>query len=93
MAIQTTIYADFGDTPNTHFKNRHGDSKVKAQVVSYGEFGKAGLNIQIMWQDSDGTEKYGKRPLLTIEMLEWIKENDIIEKAISVLVDIANKTK
>ena len=82
----TTVHKDLGEKETK--ETRFGPTFVKAQIINYGDEkrpGPKGLNIQAFWTDEDGELQYGKRPLLTLDLLKWIQEEDMISKAIAFL--------
>ena len=83
--LKITIHQELGEL--TLSEGKYGPNKVKAQIVSYGDKGAPGLNIQMFWADADGAFQYGKRPLLYKNLLEWIRDNEFIEKALKAMPD------
>ena len=81
--IVATVHKELGVLEQN--QGKYGPNVAKAQVVHYGEAGKPGLSIQNFYIDADGVEQFGKRPLLTKPLLEWIRDNDLINKALEEL--------
>ena len=76
--LSTTVHKELSEFPIKQGRI------IKAQVVSYGNR-EPGLNLQMFWEDDDGEFQYGKRPLLSKDALVWIRDNDLINKAIEAI--------
>lgn len=84
--LKVDIHDELGEIQIS--EGKHGPNILKAQIINYeGKRGPGdpGLNLQSFWTNEDGELQFGKRPLLNKKMLEWIKDNDIINKAIEAL--------
>jgi len=84
--LGTVIHQEFGQMDIRERPN--GPDVLKVQVINYeGKSGpgEPGLNLQMFWTDEDGELQYGKRPLLNKKMLEFIRDNDVINKSIAII--------
>ena len=91
-APKTVVHDDYGHVEMS--ESNYGPIILVAQVINYsgkkGE-GDPGLNLQAMWTDQDGQLQYGKRPLLSLKALKWIRDNDLINKAIAKLESMSTE--
>lgn len=80
---QPTIFEELGK--HKIKEGKYGPTDLKAQVLKYGDNGEPGLNLQSFFVNADGETGFGKRPLLTLDMLKFIRDEDLINKAIEAI--------